>query len=74
MYVEIQRGLLLFHRKHLSIVRWAMTRLLLTMSMAVRTLWWTAGAWLGIGTRSAHKAKQSAAATRFHLTGKEPNG
>jgi len=74
MYVEMQRGLLLFHRKHLSIVLWAMTRLLLVTSMAVRTLWWVAAAGLGIGTQSAHKAKQSAAATRFHVTGKEPGG
>ncbi len=74
MYVEIQKGLLLFHRKHLGVVRWALTRCVLAVSMATRTLWWTVCAVVGIDTQAKHKAKLSAAAARFHWTGLEPDG
>ncbi|MCH8822432.1 MAG: glycosyltransferase family 2 protein [Planctomycetes bacterium] len=73
MYVQIQKSLLLFHRKHLGFTHWALCKLLFITTMLIRMLWWLIWAALGIGERSAHKAKQSAAAVRYHLTGKEPN-
>ena len=72
MYVEIQKSLLLFHRKHLGWSRWALTKFLFSTTMVTRLLWWSCWATLEVGRQSGHKANQSAAAVRFQWTGKEP--
>ena len=73
MYVQLQKSMLLFHRKHLGFARWFLCKLLFITTMTIRMLWWFIWTALGIGERSAHKARQSAAAVRYHLTSKEPN-
>ena len=72
MYVEIQRSLLLFHRKHLGRAQWLLTKLLFLTTMMTRLIWWTLWTALGVGKSSAQKAKQSAAAVRYQCTGREP--
>ncbi len=72
MYVEIQKSLLLFHRKHLGWRRWALSKLLFSTTMITRLLWWTVWAAIGVGTKSELKASQSAAAVRYQWTGREP--
>jgi GT2 family glycosyltransferase len=72
MYVEIQKSLLLFHRKHLGRFRWGLTKLLLATTMIIRMIWWTFWTALSVGKLSRHKARQSAAAARYHWTGTEP--
>ena len=69
MYVEMQKGLLRFHRLHLHPVRWAASKFLFATSMVVRMLLWTALSVVGAGEASAHKARQAAAAARFHWLG-----
>ena len=73
MYVQIQKSLLLFHRKHLGFAHWLLCKFLFIITMSIRLLWWFIWTALGVGERSAHKARQSAAAVRYHLTSKEPN-
>lgn len=72
MYVELQKGLLRFHHKHLGFIAWSMTKLLFTVTMTTRTVWWGLSGALGIGARSAIKARQAAAAARYHWTSVEP--
>ena len=72
MYVEIQKSLLLFHRKHLGWGRWALSKVLFSTTMVTRLLWWAVWAALGVGQQSGHKASQSAAAVRYQWTGEEP--
>ena len=72
MYVEIQKSLLLFHRKHLGWGRWALCKFLFLTTMVTRLAWWTMWAALGVGESSRHKASQSAAAVRYQWTGREP--
>ena len=69
MYVELQKGLLRFHRLHLHPVRWAASKFLFATSSVVRMLWWKAATVVGAGEASAHKARQVAAAARFHWLG-----
>ncbi len=73
MYVQLQKSSLRFHRKQLGLVHWMLCKLLFITTMSIRMLWWLIWAAAGVGERSAHKARQSTAAVRYHLTGKEPN-
>ena len=41
MYVEIQKSLLLFHRKHLGWSRWVLSKILFSTTMVTRLLWWS---------------------------------
>lgn len=72
MYVELQKGYLRFHRKHLGFVAWGTTKTLFALAMPARALWWSARAALGDEPAAAHKARQAAAAARYHWTGAEP--
>ena len=72
MYVEMQKSHLLFQRRHQSRLACLTTKALFLTTMPLRWGWWGLWGKLGVGEDSAHKAKQSAAATVFHWTGKEP--
>ena len=72
MYVEMQKNLLIFHRKHLGLLCWGATKFLFSVSMIVRMLWWSFWGLSRTGELSRHKALQSAAAARYHWTGVEP--
>ena len=66
MYVEMQKGILRFHRKHLGLAGWAMAKALFAGSMAARAVWWR------LFATHPHKTKLALAATRFHWRGVEP--
>lgn len=72
MYVQMQKSLLMFQRKNLGRAAWLASWLIYVISTLLRTVLWTGLGVLRIGTRSAHRRQQAAAALRFHLTGKEP--
>ncbi|MHC4103116.1 MAG: glycosyltransferase family 2 protein [Planctomycetota bacterium] len=72
MYVQLQESVLRFHRKHLGVARWLLAKGLFATSMIARAAWWRLWAALGVGAESRRKARLSAAAARYHLTGREP--
>ncbi len=72
MYVQLQKSVLRFQRKHLGVARWLLAKVLFTTSMVARAAWWRLMAAVGLGTEPRRKARLSAAAARYHLTGKEP--
>jgi GT2 family glycosyltransferase len=72
MYVQMQKSVLRFHRKHLGVVRWWLAKTLFAVSMSARAVWWRTRAALGAGRGARHKARLSAAAARYHLSGTEP--
>ncbi|MHC4126626.1 MAG: glycosyltransferase family 2 protein [Planctomycetota bacterium] len=73
MYVQMQKSVLRFHRKHLGVARWLLAKTLFATSMTARAGWWRLGAALGAGADARRKARLSAAAARYHLTGTEPS-
>jgi GT2 family glycosyltransferase len=72
MYVQMQKSVLRFHRKHLGAARWVLAKVLFATSMTARAAWWRLAAALGAGDGCRRKARLSAAAARFHLLGTEP--
>ncbi len=58
--------------KHLGVARWLLAKVLFTTSMVARAAWWRLMAAVGLGTGPRRKARLSAAAARYHLTGREP--
>lgn len=73
MYLHMQRGHLRFIRKHRGAVAAGLTWAMFAGFMVARTLWWRLCVQLGAGEQAAHKARLSAAAAKFHLTGVEPD-
>jgi GT2 family glycosyltransferase len=72
MYVQMQKSVLRFHRKHVGRTGWAVAKGLFLVSMTARAAWWRFGAACGFARVARRKARLAAAAARFHLTGKEP--
>jgi hypothetical protein len=72
MYVQMQKSVLRFHRKHLGVARWLVAKVLFATSMIARAAWWRLAAAVGPGAAPRRKARLSVAAARYHLTGKEP--
>jgi GT2 family glycosyltransferase len=72
MYVQLQKSLLIYHRKHSGPVRTALVRLLFTASMLARWGWWAGGSAIGAHPDAPARAARAAAAVRFHVRGEEP--
>lgn len=72
MYVEQQKNLLLFHRKHLREPWPTLSKALFAVFMLLRAVWWGAISMFSKRTTTRNKAIRSAAAAIFHWTGKEP--
>lgn len=72
MYVQLQKSLLIYHRKNNGYASWAITKAIYTGGMIARWTMMRLAALLGQSERAAAKAKQSRAALRFHLLGAEP--
>ena len=68
-----EASVLRFHRKHLGVARWLLARGLFTTSMIARTAWWRLRSALTGSAQAQHKARLSAAAARYHLTGRKPS-
>jgi len=67
-YVQMQRSVLRYHRKHLGLLPWILTKLLFSTFSLLRTFCWSLCAAFHLGKSSHHKARQSANAARFHWT------
>jgi GT2 family glycosyltransferase len=77
MTVQLQRSLLIFHRKHLGRAAWAATKCLFVVAMASRAVGWSLRSAIARGAgakaRARAGARCAAAALRHHLTGREPD-
>ncbi|MCP3903382.1 MAG: glycosyltransferase family 2 protein [Planctomycetes bacterium] len=67
MFVQLQKSLLIYHRKHSGAVRATVVRLLLAASMLTRWAWWTVSAMVGGRPDADGRAARAKAALRFHL-------
>jgi GT2 family glycosyltransferase len=72
MFVQKQKSLLIYYRKHLGHIRWSAAKAVYVVSMFVRTALWYGTGKIGFGKASRHKFLQSKAALRFHLFSEEP--
>lgn len=71
MFVQMQKSLLLFHRKNRGWLAWQGARLIFIAAMAQRYCIWRLGALLGRDA-AAPRARCALGALRFHLTGALP--
>jgi GT2 family glycosyltransferase len=71
MYVQMQKSILIFHRKNLGIGSWFAAKMIYLGSMFSRLLLFGLLSILGMGRNSSKKAAQSLAAVKFHLFGAE---
>jgi len=69
MYVEKQRSVLLFQKKHRGAGAWLAAKLLFIVGMLLRAAWWSARSISGGGQASRRKAARAAAALLAHLSG-----
>lgn len=72
MFVQQQRSILIFHKKHLGMGSWLASKMIFLGSMVIRWILFGLLSILGIGRNSPNKAAQSLAAVSFHLFGVEP--
>jgi GT2 family glycosyltransferase len=67
MYVQLQKSLLLYHRKNLGLTAWGISKTLFVLAMAARGMATWAAIAFGGGERAMAKSTQSWAALRYHL-------
>lgn len=72
MYVQLQKSLLHFHRKHYGWLAWMALRLLYACSNAARAISWGVLAWLRRAEAPRHRRNQAVAALKFQLFGVGP--
>jgi GT2 family glycosyltransferase len=71
MYVQNQKSVLLFNRKHYGRLAWAAARGIYIAAMLTRSVIWGLQAWRG-DAAAGPRARQAAAALRYHILGREP--
>jgi hypothetical protein len=74
MYVQLQKSLRIYHRKHEGRIGAVAVFVLFVLSMLLRAAWWGTATGLGRGGHAAHRARQARAALQFHLFGVFPKG
>jgi GT2 family glycosyltransferase len=72
MYVQLQKSLLLFFRKHLGRCSCFLARMVFILTMAARAAVWSVGSLFTTQSAARQKRIQSAAALQYHLFGREP--
>jgi hypothetical protein len=72
MYVQLQKSLLVFHRKNLGRLSWLAAKAVYVVSMTVRTAFWKCVAAFADSPRAADRGRCAAAALRVHVLGREP--
>lgn len=72
MYVQLQKSLLIFYRKHRGWSSFVLAKAIYILMMAVRTLIWGTCAALRVGTDPRPRLARAVAALQYHLVGKEP--
>ena len=73
MYVQLQKSILIFHRKNLGKASWLATKSIYIAGMFVRLILFQFLSLIRIGERPRHKKQQAYAALKFHLLGVEPD-
>jgi GT2 family glycosyltransferase len=73
MYVQLQKSILLFHRKHFGPLSWAAAKAVYVAAMAFRWAVWTPAAVTLRTDAARQRARCASAALRFHLLGVEPS-
>jgi GT2 family glycosyltransferase len=71
MFVQMQKSVMRYHRKHSGPVTPGLARGLFVVTMTARAAWWRARAVVDHG-RARHRARQATAAVSYHLLGREP--
>jgi len=72
MYLQLQKSLLLFHRKNRGLLSWAGLKALYILNMGARALLFRAFCVLRLGRSACERARLAGASFRYHLFGVEP--
>jgi hypothetical protein len=72
MYIQMQKSILIFHKKHLGKMSWLAAKLLYIISMVLSSIMHQLLSLLRAGRVSSEKAALSYAALKYHLLGIEP--
>jgi GT2 family glycosyltransferase len=72
MYVQLQKSMLIFHRKNLGRLSWLAAKTIYVVADAARMAWFRAAALVARRDGARDKARCAAAALRWHLFGTEP--
>jgi GT2 family glycosyltransferase len=72
MFIQLQKGILLFHRKHHGRLGHALARALFATFMPLRAAWWFARGRVTGAAEHRRRAHFALVAARFHWTGREP--
>ncbi len=71
-YVQFQKSMLIFYRKHRGLFGWFGARAVYLVSMSISSIVWSIGRLFKIEGNSQLKARLATAALRFYLFGTEP--
>jgi len=72
MFVQMQKSLLIFYRKHLGLFSWILAKTIYVISMTLRCIGFAILSQVRKDDRLSKKAEQSLAALKFHLFGVYP--
>jgi len=72
MYVQLQKSILIFLRKHRGRASWLAARLLFALAMTMRYAMGAPTGWLTRSATRCARARRAGAAARFHWFGAEP--
>ena len=72
MYVQLQKSILIYHRKNLGFAAWLVAKAILVVSNAVRAAVWRASSVISRDPLVRNKSAAAMAALRFHLFGTDP--
>ena len=72
MFVQLQKSILIYHKKNLGLASWLTSRVIYIVSNAVRALGWSTLSFFIGNPAFGSRASAATAALRFHLFGIEP--
>jgi GT2 family glycosyltransferase len=72
MYIQMQKSILIFHKKHLGKMSWLAAKSLYVIAMVLSSIMYKLLSLLRAGRVSSEKAALSYAALKYHLLGIEP--
>jgi len=73
MFVQMQKSILIYHKKNIGWASWCATKTLYILAMLSRILLFQLCSLIGVGEKSKFKSRQAFFALRFHLFGMEPD-
>lgn len=72
MYVQMQKSLLIFMRKHRGVVNWLIAKVVIIAAMMARSVYWSACLIVKPREIARRGSEQANAALSYHILGKEP--